>query len=130
MSKQAIFDNLDGVLQLCRNLDYSDPDEAEEWLEEAFPFESADIQELRTLAERGIAEGWLCERGEGDVRYSRVAKPDPPDQICSVDAVVMAGPGPAHRHPNGEVDLCSESRAGSCSPRTRSTCRPSKAAGC
>ena len=106
MSKENIFGQLDAVLQLCRNLDYADPDEAEEWLEEAFPFASDDIQALREACEHGVAEGWLCNKGEGAVRYSRIAKPDMPEQTCSVDVVLMEGPGPRHRHPRGEVDLC------------------------
>jgi hypothetical protein len=106
MSNEDLFDRLEPVLTLCRNLDFHDPEEAEQWLEEAFPAGGEAMQAARALAEQGVREGWLCNRGEGGVRYSRVCKPSGPEQICSVDAVLLAGPGPAHRHPEGEVDLC------------------------
>ena len=106
MSNDAIFDLLEPVLTLCRNLDFHDPGEAEAWLEEAFPFEGPVIQAVRELCERGVKEGWLCHRGEPVSRYSRVCKPSGPDQTCSLDAVLLEGRGPRHRHPRGEVDLC------------------------
>ena len=106
MSNNDVFNILEPVLTLCRNLDFADPAEAEAWLEEAFPFDGPDMQGLRDLCLRGVKDGWLCNRGEDGARFSRVCKPSGPDQTCSVDAVLLRGTGPAHRHPKGEVDLC------------------------
>ena len=39
------------------------------------------------------------------VRFSRVLKAGPTAAL-SIDAVQMSGPGAAHTHPAGEIDLC------------------------
>ncbi len=54
----------------------------------------------------GVAEGWMCEREAGGIRYGRVIKPTPATQGYSVDVVDMDDCiGPQHTHPNGEIDL-------------------------
>ena len=58
-------------------------------------------------AREGVAEGWLCNREQGGVRFSRPVKPSPATHGYSVDAVVMDRvAGPKHTHTNGEVNLC------------------------
>ena len=64
---------------------------------------------FRTLAEScrtGVAEGWLCNREGGGIRYGRIFKPAADLHGFSVDVVDMQDlAGPHHSHPNGEIDL-------------------------
>lgn len=63
-------------------------------------------QTLRQACLDGVAEGWLCEREGGGIRYGRVFKPGDDLAGFSVDVVDMADiVGPHHEHPNGEIDL-------------------------
>jgi Domain of unknown function (DUF4863) len=68
-----------------------------------------DSETFRTLAEScraGAAEGWLCNREGGGIRYGRIFKPGPELHGFSVDVVDMKDiAGPHHSHPNGEIDL-------------------------
>jgi hypothetical protein len=55
---------------------------------------------------RGDAEGWICEREAGGIRYGRVIKPSLGTHNFSVDVVDMKDlVGPHHVHPYGEIDL-------------------------
>ena len=54
-----------------------------------------------------IGSDWLLPRAQGGIRFGRVAKDL---HGFSVDAVLMDVPGPRHRHPNGEIDLCFPTR--------------------
>ncbi|TDU28001.1 uncharacterized protein DUF4863 [Panacagrimonas perspica] len=55
---------------------------------------------------QGVAEGWMCSREAGGIRYGRVIKPDPAIDGFSVDVVEMDRiKGPHHVHPEGEIDL-------------------------
>ena len=84
-------------------LSLDDPESLQTWLREDLPLDEPMITAIRAAAEKGAEEGWLLTRQNGPLRYGRVAK-----DLCgfSVDAVWMDGPGPRHRHPNGEIDLC------------------------
>jgi len=54
----------------------------------------------------GVAEGWLCDREGGGIRYGRVFKPAADLHGYSVDVVDMDNiTGPHHNHPEGEIDL-------------------------
>ncbi|MEY4752535.1 MAG: hypothetical protein RJA44_210 [Pseudomonadota bacterium] len=76
------------------------------WLNAEHGPASASYQELAALIRTGVAEGWLCNREGGGIRYGRVFKPAEDLGGCSVDVVEMADiVGPHHRHPNGEIDL-------------------------
>ena len=80
-----------------------DPAELQRELNELLPLDDELIGSVRSAAEAGAEAGWLLPRQNGALRYGRVAK----DLAgFSVDAVWMDGPGPRHRHPNGEIDLC------------------------
>lgn len=71
------------------------------------PLDGAVCTAVRDAAHRGLAEGWLCDREAGGVRFSRPVKPSPASGGFSVDAVVMDRvAGPKHTHPNGEINLC------------------------
>jgi len=53
-----------------------------------------------------IADGWMCNREAGGIRYGRVVKRGPETHGFSVDVVDMDDcAGPHHIHPNGEIDL-------------------------
>lgn len=73
------------------------------------PFHGGAIANLRKAAMAAIGSDWLLPKENGGIRFGRVAKDV---RGFSVDAVLMDKPGPRHRHPNGEIDLCF-ARAGS-----------------
>ncbi len=61
---------------------------------------------LKAACQQGVAEGWLCQREGGGIRYGRVFKPAPELHGFSVDVVDMTDvAGPHHTHPLGEIDL-------------------------
>jgi hypothetical protein len=76
------------------------------WLNTAYGPTSAGYRALRAACLAGVAEGWLCEREGGGLRYGRIFKPAPDLQGFSVDVVDMSNiAGPHHSHPLGEIDL-------------------------
>jgi hypothetical protein len=76
------------------------------WLNAEHGPKSASYLALKASCLRGVAEGWLCERAGGGIRYGRVFKPADDLQGFSVDVVDMKDcAGPHHAHPNGEIDL-------------------------
>ena len=67
---------------------------------------TATYDHLQKSCQTGVAEGWLCDREGGGIRYGRIFKPDPDLHGFSVDVVDMKDiAGPHHTHPNGEIDL-------------------------
>jgi hypothetical protein len=61
---------------------------------------------LKQACEAGVAEGRLCDREGGGIRYGRIFKPAADLHGFSVDVVDMQDiAGPHHAHPNGEIDL-------------------------
>jgi len=78
----------------------------DDWLNAHHGAGSARYQRLDALCRQGAAEGWLCQREGGGIRYGRVFKPDDALARFSVDVVDMTDiAGPHHTHPNGEIDL-------------------------
>lgn len=76
------------------------------WLNSGHGPGSDTYRQLEQSCREGVAEGWLCEREAGGIRYGRVFKPDDDLQGFSVDVVDMDDcAGPHHRHPTGEIDL-------------------------
>ena len=64
--------------------------------------EYAVVSHTRALA--AMDAGWMCQHGEGDLRYGRVVKPLPETGGLSIDVVDMVDvAGPHHAHPKGEV---------------------------
>jgi len=74
-------------------------------LAQEFPLDHPQVRAVEALVRRGVSEGWLCDRGEPDARFSRVAKPDPRTRGMSVDIVSLAGAAVRHTHPKGELTL-------------------------
>jgi hypothetical protein len=85
-----------------RNLDTR----LQEWLNTEYGPDTAGYQGLRAACLDGVAQGWLCDREGGGLRYGRIFKPAPELQGFSVDVVDMKDiAGPHHSHPLGEIDL-------------------------
>ena len=75
-------------------------------LNRTFPASGAAVQQLLQACRTAIAEGWMCQREAGGIRFGRVIKPAEATGGFSVDVVDMADVvGPHHRHPDGEIDL-------------------------
>jgi len=76
------------------------------WLNAEHGIGSTTYAALKASCEQGVAEGWLCNREGGGIRYGRIFKPAVDLQGFSVDVVDMADiAGPHHVHPQGEIDL-------------------------
>lgn len=102
MSKDQFVELLRPLLQALQGIDVDAKDAAAR-AERAAPVASAVVAAVQAAAVANIASDWLLPRAQGGIRFGRVAK----DLLgFSVDAVLMAVPGPRHRHPNGEIDLC------------------------
>ncbi|WP_298835168.1 DUF4863 family protein [uncultured Piscinibacter sp.] len=80
--------------------------ELDAWLNREHGAGSATFAELKASCEAGVADGWLCNREGGGIKYGRIFKPADDLQGFSVDVVDMQDiAGPHHVHPNGEIDL-------------------------
>lgn len=76
------------------------------WLNAEHGASSPSYARLKATCEYGVAEGWLCNREGGGIRYGRIFKPTPDLHGFSVDVVDMQDlAGPHHSHPQGEIDL-------------------------
>jgi hypothetical protein len=81
-------------------------EDLEEELNRTFPFMCTEVTGIFECCRMGVAEGWMCSRDAGDIRFGRVIKADPATRGFSVDVVDMKPiAGPHHRHPHGEIDL-------------------------
>ncbi|KAA3630376.1 MAG: DUF4863 family protein, partial [Proteobacteria bacterium] len=61
---------------------------------------------VKAACEQAIADGWMCDREAGGIRYGRVTRPDTTAGPFSVDVVSMDDcRGPYHVHPEGEIDM-------------------------
>lgn len=94
------------LLNFAARLDLKDPAAARTALQAEFPLDGSFLRGLRAAMEAGVAAGTLCQNGAAPVRWSRMFKASESTRGFSADAVLMSAPGPRHRHPNGEVDLC------------------------
>src|SRR5512144_1461017 len=75
-------------------------------LNRRYPAEGSFVGQIRAACESAIAQGWMCNREHGGIRYGRVVKPGAATHGFSVDVVEMRDvAGGHHRHPNGEIDL-------------------------
>lgn len=78
----------------------------DQWLNSQHGAGSPTFDMLKQSCIQGIAQGWLCEREGGGIRYGRVFKADDTLRRFSVDVVDMQNiAGPHHSHPTGEIDL-------------------------
>lgn len=103
MDNERLKTELQPLLEILRGVDVRDPKAAVATLNAAAPLDGPLVLGIRALAEAGAAAGWLLPKENAGVRFGRVAKDL---GGFSIDAVHMAGPGPEHVHPNGEIDLC------------------------
>lgn len=94
------------LLNAAKGLDLSDPALAEARLRELLDPEGSEAQTLNSNLLELLKAGQIANRGELPVRWGRVAKAEPASDDFSIDVVHMSGPGPRHRHPNGEIDYC------------------------
>lgn len=80
--------------------------ELDRWLNAEHGAGSPTYRALRQACLDGVADGWLCRREGGGIRYGRVFKAADDLQRFSVDVVDMQDiAGPHHVHPQGEIDL-------------------------
>ena len=102
MTKEQFQALLQPYADALRAIDVEAKDAAAQ-CERVLPFTGAQVKALREVAMAAIASDWLLPKENAGIRFGRVAK-----DLCgfSVDAVLMDKPGPKHRHPNGEIDLC------------------------
>lgn len=76
------------------------------FLNERFPADGPQFQAIAAACREAVAEGWMCEREHGGIKYGRVLKHGPELHGFSVDVVEMSDVvGPQHAHPNGEIDM-------------------------
>lgn len=94
------------LLEAARGVDLADHEAARSELERRFAPASASARAVDRALTALLSAGKLAQRGEPPVRYGRVAKAGPETLDFSIDVVHMTGPGPRHRHPNGEVNWC------------------------
>jgi hypothetical protein len=75
-------------------------------LNQVLPASGSTFQRIFDACRAAIAEGWMCQRTAGGIRYGRVLKPTPDLNQFSVDVVEMNEVmGPHHAHPKGEIDM-------------------------
>ena len=79
--------------------------EIEATLEREFPHAGDRVQSIGDVIARGISAGAMANRGQGDARFSRVAKATAATHELSIDIVSMIGAGLEHTHPAGEVTI-------------------------
>jgi hypothetical protein len=76
------------------------------WLNQRHGLGTTSYQAIKAACVAGVAEGWMCEREGGGIRYGRVIDAADDLQRFSVDVVdMMEIVGPHHSHPKGEIDL-------------------------
>lgn len=76
------------------------------WLNTQAGLGTATFAAIEAACRAGVAEGWLCNREGGGIKYGRIFKPADDLHGFSVDVVDMADiAGPHHSHPQGEIDL-------------------------
>lgn len=75
-------------------------------LNREFPPSGELFRNIFEACKQAVAEGWMCNREAGGIKFGRVIKPGPATHDYSVDVVKMVDvAGPHHRHPNGEIDM-------------------------
>ena len=103
MTQEALLAALDPLAKALVGVSLADPAKARAEVEKRAPFAGPLVQAVREAAEAGAKAGWLLPKQNGAIKFGRVTKAL---HGFSVDAVRMTTPGPQHRHPNGEIDLC------------------------
>jgi len=94
------------LLRAADGLDLASPADARAELQRRFDPVGPEAHALNLALKTLLEQGRIAERGALPVKYGRVAKATPASLGFSIDVVHMTGPGPLHRHPNGEIDYC------------------------
>ncbi len=94
------------LLRAAQGVDFSSPAAARAELARRFDPAGPAAVELNAALVALLEAGKVAERGALPVKYGRVAKASEATLGFSIDVVHMTGPGPLHRHPNGEVNWC------------------------
>ncbi|NOT30995.1 MAG: DUF4863 family protein [Planctomycetes bacterium] len=94
------------LLRAAQALDLSAPPAARAELARRFDPAGPAALELNANLRALLEAGKIAERGALPVKFGRVAKATEATLGFSIDVVHMTGPGPLHRHPNGEVNYC------------------------
>ena len=102
ITKENFVELLRPLVKALRAVDVDQKDAAGA-AERAAAFGGPMVAAIATAAKASIGSEWLLPKSQGGIRFGRVAKDL---EGFSVDAVLMDKPGPQHRHPNGEIDLC------------------------
>lgn len=80
--------------------------ELENFLNDEVPADGELFKYIESACHQAVAEGWMCERELGGIKFGRVIKPGDATHGFSVDVVEMNDiVGPHHAHPNGEIDM-------------------------
>ncbi len=103
---EMLLRKLEAPLAAAAGVNLSDPGAARAALHRAFAPEGPAGLALRQDLLAALEAGTICDRGKGEIRWSRLARPDATPHDVSIDFVWMSGPGIHHRHPRGEVNLC------------------------
>jgi hypothetical protein len=76
------------------------------FLNESFAGDGETFKAVEGLCRSGEAEGWICGREMGGIKFGRVIKPGGAAGKFSVDVVRMKDiKGPHHVHPSGEIGM-------------------------
>ena len=94
------------LIDAAAGVDLTDPAAARATLTSRLDPASETGQRLSEALVALLEAGQVADRGAPPVRYSRAAKATEATADFSIDVVDMTGPGPRHRHPNGEVNWC------------------------
>ena len=78
----------------------------QQWLNAHYGADRAWYAQMQQACASGVAQGWLCPRENGGIRWGRVLEASAALNDFSVDVVQMKDiAGPHHSHPLGEIDL-------------------------
>ena len=94
------------LIDAASGVDLTDPAAARDALKSRLDPESEAGRAVSAALVALLEEGRVADRGAPPVRFSRAAKATEETADFSIDVVDMTGPGPLHRHPNGEVNWC------------------------
>ncbi|MEX1364864.1 MAG: DUF4863 family protein [Nannocystaceae bacterium] len=86
-------------------------------LQQEHPAQGPAFQSIGDHLRQGVAEGWLCDRGEPDARFCRLAKARPATADLSIDVVALQGAALRHRHPRGEITMAYPAEPGTTESR-------------
>ena len=106
MSQALLIQKLIPISATLSKMDFS-KDSVTRQVNQFYPPSGDVMKEISKLASEGLKAGWLCDKANGAIKFSRVLKPLPEHHGFSVDAVHMPNAaGPAHTHPKGELSFC------------------------